>query len=189
MIQHNLLATLFTTFALTQWLIISSIYVFDASRVFLRTQRAYRLARSLRNGRALALRVRRQASWKHLVISTTGLLVGLASTYRWVFLPHPPPDTEIFSMIMTEGLVLIMFLMWRIKRDNLSYIRQIDEIRQRHELQEDTAHLQESVDAGVEIAKDTNQRVTEMQQRGQADQPEEQADREEGRVHRYPPQE
>ena len=36
------------------------------------------------------------------------------------------------------------------------------------------------------MVEDTNVRVREIQKRGQHDQPEEQADRKEGRGHRYP---
>jgi hypothetical protein len=124
-------ATLFSLFALGQWVVIASIYVYDATRVFMSTQRAYRAAQSLSNGRALALKVRRQASWKHLVISWVALAVGLSSSYRWAFLPHPNAQVQIFSMVLTEGLVFILFLMWRIKRDNVAYIRKLDEMREK----------------------------------------------------------
>jgi hypothetical protein len=174
-VSRELLANIFTFGTLTQWIVIAFVYFGDAIRVHLRTKRAYRLALKVGNGGRRVMRSRIKTSRKHLAISFTASAVGVAVVYRWIYLPHPPPDTQIYSMVTTEGIILILFLMWRIKRDALNLIRQTDQYALDHR----------QMDHVEATTTDTNVRVREMQERGQSDQIEEQADRQAGRDHRH----
>jgi hypothetical protein len=128
---RELFANVFTLLTLAQWILIAFVYFGDSIRVHRRTRRAYDLAQRAGNGGRRVMHSRIRTSRKHLAISFIASAVGVAVCYRWIFLPHPPPDTQIYSMVTTEGIIVILFLMWRIKRDALNLIKATDEAARR----------------------------------------------------------
>ena len=158
-----------------------------------REERAFQRSRLITNGRLiLAEQQYSQAVkllWAHrgvYVHQTLFLITGLYALFA-PSLPEPEQLPTIRSVVIPlcllgaqfviVGMQVLLFLVSREQRE----ARREWSAKEHHE-----AHLQESVDAGIEIAKDTNERVTEIQERGLADQPEEKLDREEGKTHRHP---
>ncbi len=125
------IANYFTIFVLSQWIFIAVFYWVDSIRMHRRTVEAYRLARRIGNGKVLVTRGRMRSSAVHLTLSSLGLVVGIAASYRWAFLPHPPVDTTIYSMFMTEGIVGILALCWLLKRTDIHTFNRLQEKHQR----------------------------------------------------------
>jgi uncharacterized membrane protein len=137
-----------------------------------REERAYQRSRRVTNGRLVI--AEQQCSqaikllWAHRGVYVHQGLFLITGLYALCLLS---------AQFVIVGMQVLLFLVSREQRQ----AREDWESRE-----QDTTHLQESVDAGIEIARDTNERVTEMQERGQSDQPLEQKDRAEGELHRHP---
>jgi hypothetical protein len=127
----QVVANYFTVIVLAQWIFIAVFYWIDCIKMYRRTGEAYRLARSIGNGKVLVTRGRRKNASIHLTLSSLGLLVGLMASYRWAFLPHPPVDTTIYSMVMTEGVVGVLALCWVLKRNDISTFKRLQEKHER----------------------------------------------------------
>jgi hypothetical protein len=163
---------------LLQWLAIAAVFFRDSIRVHMRTRRQYRTALEVGNGRVMVARIRNDISRWYILASAIALAVGLLAVYSYVFLPHPPPDTRLAGVVIREGIVVLLFAVWRTKRGNVVLYRMADAYRDSVAVLGEVAH-----DTNV-TSHDTNVRVREMQNRGQSDQPLEQTDRFEGHEHR-----
>lgn len=157
--------------SILQWLAIAGVFAFDATRAYVRSRRQHKAALSVGNGRVLvAMRRKGIAAWI-IVGSYIAFSLGLLSVYSNGFLPHPPPDTRIAGVVIREGIVIMLFAFWRATRTSVLL-----------QTEADTRHGQmKTIQTTVE---DTNAKVTEMQERGQSDRPEERQDRAEGVRHR-----
>jgi hypothetical protein len=197
------LAAIMAWATIYQWLAIASVFVFDSWRVHMRTARLLRTARAIGNGVVIIAEVRNRISWWYIIGSMLALALGFLGAYSASSLEAPPPDTRIVGAVIREGIVIMLFAFWRTKRGNVRLFRLMDQRRRDSEAKSETdEHLQESVDAGVEMAADTNMRIREMQQHGDTDRGEEQTerkeakadrdeseiDRDEARPHRNPPE-
>ncbi len=129
--SREMFANLFTVFVLCQWVLIAILYLVDSIRMYGRTGQAYRLARRIGNGKVLITRGRRRVATTHLLLSSLGLTIGVLASYRWAFLPHPPTDTTIYSMVMTEGIVGVLALCWMLKRIDIVTFRRLQEKHER----------------------------------------------------------
>jgi hypothetical protein len=131
------------------------------------TKRLLAKALILGNGKIVAARRRLRASRWYLLGSGVALGLGLWSGWVALNLPIPPPDTRAAGAVTRIGICVLLLSFFMTKIQNL--LTFIDF--------EDEAH---------DHIRDTHAMVSEIQQRGQHDQPEEEADRKEGRNHRYP---
>jgi hypothetical protein len=158
-----------------------------------REERAYQRSRRVTNGRLVI--AEQQCSqaikllWAHrgvYVHQGLFLITGLYALFH-PSLPEPENLPTIRSVVIPLCLLSAQFVIVGMQVLLFLVSREQRQAREDWESREqDTTHLQESVDAGIEIARDTNERVTEMQERGQSDQPLEQKDRAEGELHRHP---
>ena len=166
------LALISAWFTVGQWLIISSLFLLDSSRVGYRVARQYRAVKRYdKNGRVLIAFYRRKISRWYIAAAFVAFILGLLATYQLIFAPDPPPQFRLIGSLIREGVIFFIFAVWRTKRLHLALQRLLDE---------------RTYEEGQEIIRDTNTRVREMQSRGLHDQPEEEADRKEGREHRSP---
>ena len=164
-------AALFAWLTIGQWLIISILFVSDAVRVHLRTARSLKNARAVGNGRVMVAEVRNTISWWYILGSAIALTLGILGAGQQAFTPTPAPEFRLVGSVIREGIVVMLFSFWMTKRGNARIFRLMD------------ARYNALVNL-EDMAEDTNVRVREIQKRGQHDQPEEQADRQEGRGHR-----
>jgi short subunit fatty acids transporter len=184
------------------WTVLSSIAVFLAlfathyakqEAHLTKEERAFQRSRFITNGRlVIAEQQYSQAAkllWAHrgvYVHQTLFLITGLYALYA-PSLPAPENLPTMQTVIIPLCLLGAQFVI--VAMQVLLFLVSKEQREAREDWsakQVDETHLQESVDAGIEIAKDTNERVVEMQERGQSDQPLEQKDRAEGVIHRHP---
>jgi hypothetical protein len=176
-------------FVLGQWLMLGLVFCIDSWRGFFRANLMYQKAQEWDGGGLLDIAGTRRAKqvW-YIIGSHLAFFLGLLSLYQIFFLAPAPPETRVFNSVIREGVVFMFFAFWRTERLLIVLYARQDEAMMRKDAaiarkDEAIERLEEQHD-GDELARDTNIRVQEMQERGQHDQPEEEADREAGRNHR-----
>lgn len=151
------------------WVLLGALFLFDAIRVHRFSRRDYAIAKDVGNGRTrLAFRRNRASMW-YMVGSGVALSVGLLALYFAATAPSPPsPEERVLTSVYRALLIFMLFAFWRTKRNNLAVYHEVDRPLTRLE----------------GVARDTNLRVREIQERGISDRPHEETDRSEGRRHR-----
>lgn len=193
------------------WVLVAALGLVDGYLELRVTRKEYRFIGEFGNGRTIVAKRRHIIAKWLCAFFTAALLVGLVGVVGNLLAPPKQLDTSLMSTLLRFGLVFAIFAAWRAKRNNRILRRETDLLRAGREASEkrysdlkeiaddtnqrvqdvqDAAALVKArlegntVGAALDQSRDTNERVQEMQERGQSDQPEERADRLEGHEHR-----
>lgn len=161
-------------------------------------ERSFQRSRRAKNG--LLILAEQQASqaykllWAHRMVYIHQSLFFFAGFYALFSpsLPEPEHLPTIRSVAIPVSLVAAQFVIVGMQLVLFQVTREQRRARKEWGKAEDseaTEHLQASVDEGVGVARDTNERIRDMQEQGNTDRGEERIDREEGREHRKAPPE
>lgn len=160
------------------WVLVAALGLVDGYLEFRVTRKEYRFIGEFGNGRTIVAKRRHIIAKWLCAFFVAVMLVGLAAVIGNLLAPPDELDTSLVSTILRFGLVFAIFAAWRAKRNNRILRQETDALRVARESSEKRYRDLK------EVTDDSNERVQEVQKRGQSDQPEERTDRKEGHKHR-----
>lgn len=126
MTSNSFLAIALYWTVLAEWLSISLVLFFDCVWVYGRTRRVY--AWAIKNGdgrRVIARRRLKIASW-FLVVAACALVTFLLAAFNSIFVEESYEAPSVLRVLTQQNIILLLFGVWRIKRNNLLQIKEVE---------------------------------------------------------------
>lgn len=113
-------------FVLAEWMAITLVLFFDCVWVYGRTRRVYAWALEDGDGKRSIARTRLKiASW-FLVVAICALVTVLLAAYASIFVEQNYEAPSILNMLTRQVLILMLFGIWRAKRNNVYQIKAVE---------------------------------------------------------------
>lgn len=114
-------------FVLAEWLAITLVLFSDCVWVYGRTRRVYAWALEDGDGKRSIARTRLKIAFWFLIIAICALVTVLLAAYNSIFVQANYEAPSILNMLTRQVLILMLFGIWRAKRNNVYQIREVEE--------------------------------------------------------------